>query len=437
MRIVTPVLLTVLLSTSVYAQTPTTSPTQGTQMSYKTQPLCIGFVQMDIPSDMQPFNPENYTAYYNYHYFKNQENISPAQFDKQTNELAAVFKNRVFTSEERNYNHKEAQSKFEYPNNSVFKNWIDLGMQNALYQYTGYSPNKRVIIGTEHISQGNPSSATYFTLNSQLFLYSPAAKRAVNTLQLEFESYLAPQRKEQIRPFVESLEVFDGHPKPDQTCVGPVTVSKPDRYPSITYGMSSADIQGRLTVKYGEPYDVSDQAIRRKFAGLESKGGARFKLVSERSRILDGMAGQELCYFAPKDPDPDYTNPGNRDRYGCYWWYRGVENDFKKGSLLLSLDIYKVVTDGTERSEADVMAIWNQLLDSVKYRDGVLIAHQQKIQSGQVKVGDPCPQTGFWACEQLSGDQGIFLRKGDLMPGQSFKQEEQANMQWRLVKPKA
>jgi hypothetical protein len=83
------------------------------------------------------------------------------------------------------------------------------------------------------------------------------------------------------------------------------------------------------------------------------------------------------------------------------------------------------------------MAIWNQLLDSVKLRDGAITAYDTRGSTAHLKVGDPCPQMGFWLCDQLGGDQGIFLRKGDPMPGQSFSKAEQEKMNWRLVKPVA
>lgn len=432
-------LIAVLVSSSsvACAQTnpPTTHTSQGQTMSFKTQPLCIGFAQMDIPADALQFNPKNYNAFYNYHYFKNQEKVTPQQFDKQTNELAGIFKNRVFTPQEIKYNYDGYQDKFKFPQNN--NDYADLGMKNALYQYTSYSPNKRLIIGTDHTSYGHPGTASYFSLYSQLFLYSPAAQRSVSTLQLEFISRLAPQRKEQMRPFVEQLEVFDGKPQTNQSCVGPVMVRNPDRYPEIEYGLGSALIQGMLTVKYNKPFEMSNQEVRRRFSALERQGGNGIKLVHEQSRTLGGMDGYELCYFLPKESDPDkeYFDT-NQDRYQCHWWYPGVKDNFKLGSLSIELDIYKVLPENkSERSEADIMAIWNQLLDSVKIRDGVLNAYDIKTSSTQLKVGDPCPQTGFWKCEQLGGEQGLFLRKGDPMPGQSFNEKEQATMQWRLVKP--
>jgi hypothetical protein len=46
-----------------------------------------------------------------------------------------------------------------------------------------------------------------------------------------------------------------------------------------------------------------------------------------------------------------------------------------------------------------------------------------------------CPVTGFWFCEGVSSVQGIYLRKGDPMPGQSYSKEQQETMEWRLIKP--
>jgi hypothetical protein len=51
-----------------------------------------------------------------------------------------------------------------------------------------------------------------------------------------------------------------------------------------------------------------------------------------------------------------------------------------------------------------------------------------------VRVNDVCPTTGFWTSDVLGGTQGIFMRKGDPMPGQSFSKAERENIVWRLVK---
>ncbi len=50
-------------------------------------------------------------------------------------------------------------------------------------------------------------------------------------------------------------------------------------------------------------------------------------------------------------------------------------------------------------------------------------------------VGAPCPATGMWFCAGVSPESGIYLRKGDPMPGQSYSQEQQETMEWRLIKP--
>jgi hypothetical protein len=50
------------------------------------------------------------------------------------------------------------------------------------------------------------------------------------------------------------------------------------------------------------------------------------------------------------------------------------------------------------------------------------------------KFGDVCPATGMWYCKNVTTEQGIFMRKGDPMPGQSYRPEEREAMVWSLVK---
>ena len=54
--------------------------------------------------------------------------------------------------------------------------------------------------------------------------------------------------------------------------------------------------------------------------------------------------------------------------------------------------------------------------------------------AAKLAVGGFCPATGFWTTDVYGGAQGIFLRKGDKMPGHSFSKAEQEAMVWRLVK---
>ena len=55
----------------------------------------------------------------------------------------------------------------------------------------------------------------------------------------------------------------------------------------------------------------------------------------------------------------------------------------------------------------------------------------------QVKIGEICPQTGYWSCEYLSSKDGLFMRAGDRMPGQSAvaRGDVSADTLWTLVKP--
>ena len=60
---------------------------------------------------------------------------------------------------------------------------------------------------------------------------------------------------------------------------------------------------------------------------------------------------------------------------------------------------------------------------------------QASIQSHTVKTGNICPRTGMWYCEGVSPEAGIYMRKGDPMPGQSYNKEARTKMLWHLIKP--
>ena len=55
----------------------------------------------------------------------------------------------------------------------------------------------------------------------------------------------------------------------------------------------------------------------------------------------------------------------------------------------------------------------------------------------QVQIGEVCPQTGYWSCEYLSSKDGLFMRAGDRMPGQSAvaRGDVSADTLWTLIKP--
>ena len=414
---------------------PTSNPTITMNKPFTSKPLCVGYLQIDIPADMNPDRGTIETSYMG-HRFKGKDMATAAEFDNSVKGLARVFQNRKFTAEEVARNKDGYQDKFRYPKNN--NDYADLPMTNALYSYTEYSPNKRMIIGTQKVGD-HPDSSTYAYLYSQLFLYSPEAKRYVETNQIPMTAGLTPQRKSNIQPFIDSLEVFNGKPQVNQLCVGPVMVRNASEYPTIFYDMVSPSVEASVTIDYLQPSkngggDDEKQFQKELRQTLHSHGGRE---VFSKPRTQDGMTGKEGCWFIPKESVEDNIRPDNVDYYVCGWSYGGEGSNLKRATTNVVMYIRAQLTDGTRRSEPEIFSIWNQLLDSVKFRNGVLAAYERNANSATIKVGDPCPQTGYWACEQLSGEQGIFLRKGDLMPGQSFKQEEQANMQWRLVKPKA
>ena len=49
---------------------------------------------------------------------------------------------------------------------------------------------------------------------------------------------------------------------------------------------------------------------------------------------------------------------------------------------------------------------------------------------------DSCPQTGYWRCQYMGGETGLFMRQGDRMPGESFVNDwtPRESIVWYLVK---
>lgn len=428
-----------LINSSCYANDyghPSTPTMKSTPMTYENKPLCMGYMQLDIPKDMNPDNNKSYRAEYKQHYFKGSEMNTAAEFDAKVKSLAKIFYDRKFSDEEIARNKDEYQGMFRYPDNNY--DFADLPMKNALYEYVEYSPNKRLIIGTDHTDFGHPSRATYFSLYSQLFLYSPTAKRYVETDQVEFTSRLAPQRKTALKPLVDSLEVFDGHPKANQLCVGPVTIRNADQYPRIEYGLVSPMIEGVLDLTYtkAEAAHADTDSKENAFQKVLQLGARK---VRRGPRVIDGMNGTESCVFSKKESEETNTHPGNRDRYLCAWYYPGVDGDLKRPSVSVRLDIYKVLSDGSERSEDAVLAIWDQLIGSLRYRtdiDKPSVSSSMGNADGRVKIGGVCPKTGFWRCLQLAHDSTIYMRQGDIMPGQSYSLEGMNvdEMYWEWVR---
>lgn len=60
---------------------------------------------------------------------------------------------------------------------------------------------------------------------------------------------------------------------------------------------------------------------------------------------------------------------------------------------------------------------------------------QSKVNT-KVKIGDYCPETGYWSCAYLSSADGLFMRAGDRMPGQSAvaRGDIPADTLWTLIK---
>ena len=207
------------------------------------------------------------------------------------------------------------------------------------------------------------------------------------------------------------------------------------------------------TYKYREQ---SEMGIR-----LPSLPDVSFSISSQNYGSLEGKNGANLMELLKDAQQEQGSNYGfnilRKGRSPLQTWYKGQEllskqkktghHDFiwmsvgEDGSVAnpneIEVRMYSKVDADTvglakESSVTDdeAIALWDKLLKGFRFRVPIQAAFQSSV-----GVGAPCPQTGMWYCEGVSPEQGIYMRKGDPMPGQSYNKEARANMQWHLIKP--
>jgi hypothetical protein len=152
-----------------------------------------------------------------------------------------------------------------------------------------------------------------------------------------------------------------------------------------------------------------------------------FPNVSDVARIVTQLVGQEADFKI------DYPTV---QRYGR----KSQKVSFKAKNLKYSGSIFwdyiRYTHEGREidrlRSVSFQRDTWSKLPESQSSLNAPAVA--TSTMPSIVRVNDVCPTTGFWTSDVLGGTQGIFMRKGDPMPGQSFSKAERENIVWRLVK---
>ncbi|WP_133621435.1 hypothetical protein [Hydromonas duriensis] len=390
--------------------------------AFTPQTLPFAFYQIDVPNDIDLDASITRTGFWG-NRFHAYPVKSQAEFETIVKKRAKLFYDYVIPPSALAFQKRNYADVMESNNERQKAAYKDLGMTRALYKLIKFDEQRYSIIATH---ERDPDS---FMLNvyRQYYLYAPQLGKYITTEQARFSSPDAPNSEERGRTFLNTQIVYTSPETLKNThamAVGPVMWLKPDEHPVINYTMKSPQANMDINLISGGVTDTMAEvkaAQNQKLIQIKSDSSDQSDVLYKRSRDVLQMAGREVCVFVPKN---DMNIP--RAYYWCSWATAGEKNNLMRPAIELQAWIYV-----SEREDGYAKALWEQLVNSLKSRGGLA----QNV--ANLSVGDPCPQTGFWMCDQLGGEQGIFLRKGDPMPGQSFSAAERENMNWRLIKPVA
>ena len=107
-----------------------------------------------------------------------------------------------------------------------------------------------------------------------------------------------------------------------------------------------------------------------------------------------------------------------------------------KGTQKEEIQLYRD-DNGSKLKTLQPHAYWeDKPTPSLEIIDRYLKGPQSSLRT-KTRIGEICPQTGYWSCENLSSKDGLFMRAGDRMPGQSAvaRGDVSADTLWTLVKP--
>ena len=106
-----------------------------------------------------------------------------------------------------------------------------------------------------------------------------------------------------------------------------------------------------------------------------------------------------------------------------------------KGSQKEEIQLYRD-DNGSKLKTLQPHAYWEEKpTPSLEIIDRYLKGPQSSLRT-KVRIGEVCPETGYWSCDYLSSADGLFMRAGDRMPGQSAvaRGDIPADTLWTLIK---
>ena len=236
------------------------------------------------------------------------------------------------------------------------------------------------------------------------------------------------------------------------------------RYP-YRFDMSGNGVLTEFSVWYGNferttalPYSMNEEQVRLKAVPedmtvyFNDKAGVRHSIhfnFYENKTFWgepDLSAIQKtFAKFFPNRKADDWTNINDQatheDEYATLEFH--VNDDLSditafliKGTQKEEIQLYRD-DNGSKLKTLQPHAYWeDKPTPSLEIIDRYLKGPQSSLRT-KTRIGEICPQTGYWSCEYLSSKEGLFMRAGDRMPGQSAvaRGDVSADILWTLVKP--
>ena len=235
------------------------------------------------------------------------------------------------------------------------------------------------------------------------------------------------------------------------------------RYP-YRFDMSGNGVLTEFAVWYGNmersavlPYLVNEEQKRLKVVPQDmtvyfnDKAGVRHSIhfnFYEQNTFWgepDLSAIQKtFAKFFPNRKADDWLNisdqPLHDDEYATLEFH--VNDDLSditafliKGSQKEEIQLYRD-DNGSKLKTLQPHAYWEEKpTPSLEIIDRYLKGPQSSLRT-KVRIGEVCPETGYWSCDYLSSADGLFMRAGDRMPGQSAvaRGDIPADTLWTLIK---
>jgi hypothetical protein len=208
-------------------------------------------------------------------------------------------------------------------------------------------------------------------------------------------------------------------PTEEGVCIDGAIANLRPPFENIQIGIRLAefpDVHFSIETKKNFDYVKPQQDFLDRYASAErtarmegkSKWYDRIKFFSRDARTVLEWRGHQVLARVP-------ALPGSHDRHEFNFYSAGNANDPFHPEIDIELDTglkgNKKGARSPSLTDAEALALWNKLLDSIRVRQVVPPGAAKPVPTlGMVAGTGPCPQTGWWKCldaEQFDGQAEV------------------------------